>query len=195
MVFLLDVHRSVMLFFAGDMCSGTMRMEFKTQHENIPSCATQQNIRHRSINTSDKSYFHHSLSTCHDIVRGMMRWINKKQAPLIQSVLDFQEKSYPRSQGSFSLSLSLSHTISPNKKKQYKTKWFIQLPIFLFTNSPHQSLKVPFIKTPAFTTPRHHGVQLHLFSLWILQLNRPQDHLAKDEVGWKTGLKAGKLKV
>ena len=76
MVFLLDVHCSVMLFFAGDMCSGTMRMEFKTQHENIPSCATQQNIRHRSINTSDKSYFHHSLSTCHDIVRGMMPWIN-----------------------------------------------------------------------------------------------------------------------
>lgn len=68
------------------------------------------------------------------------------------------------------ISISLILSLSPKKKT---IQMFHAASNFLFTNSAHQSLTVPFMKTPAFTTPRHHGVQLHPFSLCILQLDRP----------------------
>lgn len=137
-------------------------------HETFPSCATQRNIHHRSISVT-WTWF--STSPHMPWYRQRNDTMDKqKHAPSIQSVLDLSKKSYP-----WSLSLSLS--ISPNKKDQYKANRYSRClnPAwnFLFTNSPHQSLTVPFMKTPAVTTPRHHGVQLHLFSLWIPQLDRP----------------------
>lgn len=154
---LMDVHCDVMLFLAGKMC--TMK----------PSLL----VRHNETSITDQSaWLEHDFQhppTCHDIVRGMIRWTNKNMLHQYNLCWIFQRNPI--------LDLSLSLSISPNKKDQYKANRYSRClnPAwnFLFTNSPHQSLTVPFMKTPAVTTPRHHGVQLHLFSLWIPQLDRP----------------------